>query len=39
MSEVDKIHPLAHPSSPSNITLDLSAKITLEKFIFMYFLA
>ena len=38
MSELDKIYPLANPSSLSNITRDLSVMFTLEKSIFMYFL-
>ena len=39
MSELDKIHPLAQPSCPSNVTQDSSVKITPEKWIFMYFWA
>ena len=39
ISELDKIHPLAHLSGPSNVTQDLFVKITLEMSIFKYFLA
>ena len=38
-SELDKIHHLAHPSGPLNITQNSSMKITLEKSIFMFFLS
>ena len=30
MSELDKIHPLAYPSGPSNVTQDLPVKIILK---------
>ena len=36
--EWDKIHPLAHPSGPSNVPRDSSGKMTLKKSLFMYFL-
>ena len=39
ISELDEIHPLVHPSGPSTVTWDSSVKITLEKSIFIYFLA
>ena len=38
-SELNKIHPFSHPSGPSNVTHGSSVKITIEKSIFMYFMA
>ena len=37
--EFNKKHLSAYPSGPSNVTWDLSVKITSEMSIFMYFLA
>ena len=36
-SELDKIHLLARPSGPSNVTQDSPEKMSLEKSIFMHF--
>ena len=38
-SKLNKIHPFSYPPEPSNNPQDSSVKITLEKLIFMYFLA
>ena len=38
-SEFNKTNPFAHPSGPSNITWHSSMKTTLEKSVFIYFLA